>query len=60
MVAVTLLVTVDVETVNVPEDAPTGIARLPGSFAAAALEALVTTAPPEGAAEASVTVHVLG
>jgi hypothetical protein len=46
IVAATLLVTAEVETVNVPEDAPAAMFKLAGSVAAAALLESITTAPP--------------
>lgn len=59
IVAATLLVTAEVETVNVPEDAPAAMLKLAGDAAAAALLESVTTAPPEGAAAGSVAVQAL-
>jgi len=59
IVAMTLLVTLEVETVNVPEEAPGEMLRLLGVIAAGALLDRVTTAPPEGVALGSVTVQAL-
>jgi hypothetical protein len=58
IVTVTALETAEVETANVPLEAPTGIVTLPGSVAEAELSLSVTTALDEAAAE-SVIVHEL-
>lgn len=58
MIAVTLLETCEVDIVNVAEEAPAAMVRLAGTVAAGLSEDKVTTAPPEGAAVGSVTVHV--